>query len=192
MTDLVPFVGEPLGLDLVNTRPATPEGRVDLIGDLEGLKAWLGLEADRLPAALQQAAETLSDSDLAPVHAVREHATTLMTCLTNAEKPPQAALDGLNAAMRASPTVGGLVWEEPSVAMRASRSGPPGNQLAACLAESVAELAGSPQAGPLHQCEADDCVMLFVQTNARRRWCSAARCGNRMRVARYYRRSKAG
>jgi predicted RNA-binding Zn ribbon-like protein len=28
--------------------------------------------------------------------------------------------------------------------------------------------------------------MLFLPVNARRRWCSPAVCGNRVRVARYY------
>ncbi|MEU9839973.1 CGNR zinc finger domain-containing protein [Actinomadura sp. NPDC048032] len=39
-------------------------------------------------------------------------------------------------------------------------------------------------------CEADDCVLLFLPAHPRRRWCSAARCGNRVRVARHYRRHR--
>ncbi|MFF4211720.1 CGNR zinc finger domain-containing protein [Streptomyces sp. NPDC001796] len=34
--------------------------------------------------------------------------------------------------------------------------------------------------------------MLFLPAHPRRRWCSAARCGNRVRVARHYQRRKAG
>ncbi|MEV3921501.1 CGNR zinc finger domain-containing protein [Actinomadura coerulea] len=32
--------------------------------------------------------------------------------------------------------------------------------------------------------------MLFLPAHPRRRWCSAARCGNRVRVARHYRRHR--
>ncbi|MFD0573781.1 CGNR zinc finger domain-containing protein [Kitasatospora gansuensis] len=33
-------------------------------------------------------------------------------------------------------------------------------------------------------------MLLFRPVNPRRQWCSAARCGNRARVARHYRRQK--
>ncbi|MFD0515426.1 CGNR zinc finger domain-containing protein [Streptomyces aureus] len=33
-------------------------------------------------------------------------------------------------------------------------------------------------------------MLLFLPAHPRRRWCSAARCGNRARVARYYQRHK--
>jgi predicted RNA-binding Zn ribbon-like protein len=65
----------------------------------------------------------------------------------------------------------------------ASRAGP---RLAAALAESAVELLGSPAVARLKQCEADDCVLLFLPAHPRRRWCSPQRCGNRIRVARYY------
>jgi predicted RNA-binding Zn ribbon-like protein len=32
--------------------------------------------------------------------------------------------------------------------------------------------------------------MIFVATDARRKWCSSTTCGNRARVARHYQRSK--
>jgi predicted RNA-binding Zn ribbon-like protein len=57
-------------------------------------------------------------------------------------------------------------------------------------AEDAAALLAHPDAGLIRKCEAEDCVMLFVGNNARRRWCSATRCGNRVRVSRYYQRSK--
>ncbi|WP_371871358.1 CGNR zinc finger domain-containing protein [Phytohabitans rumicis] len=43
----------------------------------------------------------------------------------------------------------------------------------------------------VRQCEADDCVMLFLPAHPRRRWCSGACCGNRTRVAWHYQRHAA-
>jgi predicted RNA-binding Zn ribbon-like protein len=34
--------------------------------------------------------------------------------------------------------------------------------------------------------------MLFLPAHPRRRWCSPQLCGNRVRVARYYRRHRSG
>ncbi|MFG2003714.1 CGNR zinc finger domain-containing protein [Spirillospora sp. NPDC048911] len=72
------------------------------------------------------------------------------------------------------------------------REGPLGTRLAAILAEAAAELLTDPSFGRVRQCEADDCVMVFLPAHPRRRWCSPARCGNRARVARYYQRHKSG
>lgn len=58
-------------------------------------------------------------------------------------------------------------------------------QLLAPLAERVAELLSDPAIELVRQCEAEDCVLWFYdRTKAhRRRWCSAATCGNRHKVA---------
>ncbi|WP_442935215.1 CGNR zinc finger domain-containing protein [Micromonospora sp. CPCC 206061] len=61
---------------------------------------------------------------------------------------------------------------------------------AAWLAEAAAELLADPGVTTIRECEADACVMLFLPAHPRWRWCSAARCGNRARVARYYQRHK--
>ena len=57
-------------------------------------------------------------------------------------------------------------------------------------AEAAAGLLADPSVTKIRQCEADDCVLLFLPAHPRRRWCSAARCGNRVRVARHYQRHK--
>jgi hypothetical protein len=59
------------------------------------------------------------------------------------------------------------------------RHTPYGARLAAHLAEAAADLLTDPKADRVRACEAADCVMLFQPAHPRRRWCSAARCGNR-------------
>ena len=58
-------------------------------------------------------------------------------------------------------------------------------QVLAPLAEAAAELLADPAIELVRQCEAEDCVLWFYdRTKAhRRRWCSAATCGNRHKVA---------
>ncbi|MFD9096649.1 CGNR zinc finger domain-containing protein [Streptomyces collinus] len=183
MSDLVPLTGEPLALDLVNTRPAAG----DLLASPDGLRAWWTLEADRLPEG--PPTEVMA-ADLAGVLAVREHVARALARVRTGAEPAAADLAALNRAQRAAPAISELVWTGSAVTATRRRDGTPGVRLAACLAEAAAALLADPAATRIRECEADDCVMLFVATHPRRRWCAAARCGNRMRVARHYQRHK--
>ncbi|WP_426567290.1 CGNR zinc finger domain-containing protein [Streptomyces canus] len=184
MSDLVPLTGEPLALDLVNTRPAVG----DLLATPGDLRAWWSLQADRLP---EEVPLEVTAADLVAVQAVREHAARALDRVRRGDEPLVSDLEALNQAQRAAPAINELVWNGSAVAATRRRDGSPGRRLAASLAEAAAELLADPAVTGIRECEADDCVMLFLATHPRRRWCSAARCGNRMRVARHYHRHKA-
>ncbi|MFF4654434.1 CGNR zinc finger domain-containing protein [Streptomyces sp. NPDC001381] len=185
MNDLVPLTGEPLALDLVNTRPAAG----DLLATPSDLRAWWVLEADRLAEAVPQ---EVTDADLAAVRAVRDHVARALDRVRRGDPPPAADLAALNEAQRAAPAIDELAWDGSAVAVTRRREGSPGRRLAARLAEAAAALLADPAVTAIRECEADDCVMLFLAAHPRRRWCSASRCGNRVRVARHYQRHRAG
>ncbi len=187
--EVTPFVGEPLALDLVNTRPRVSAGAVDLIADGKGLRAWLELEKDRLSEVNPSDLVSISVKDLGHIHAVRDSLAMALDHRMRGLGLPAAAVEGLNAAMRAAPAVQRLEWGDPPL-LKSQREGSAAVRLAAFLAQDAAELLAGPGGQQIRKCEAEDCVMLFVGNNARRRWCSAARCGNRVRVSRYYQRSK--
>ncbi|MFD8726031.1 CGNR zinc finger domain-containing protein [Streptomyces sp. NPDC059629] len=185
MSDLVPLTGEPLALDLINTRPTVGD-QLATPGDLH---AWWVLQADRLPEAVPH---EVSAADLAAVQAVREHTARALDQVRRGEEPSVSDLEALNQAQRAASAIKELAWGGSVVTATRRREGSPGRRLAASLAEAAAELLADPEVTRIRKCEADDCVMLFLPTHPRRRWCSATRCGNRMRVARHYQRHKAG
>ncbi|MVU81971.1 hypothetical protein GPX89_32625 [Nocardia sp. ET3-3] len=184
MADLEPLIGEPLALDLVNTRPLG----ADLLETPERLADWLRLEADRLP---EPPPSHLTGGDLAAVHAVREHTASILDALFGGRRPPAAALRGLTDAQTAAPAVRRLDWNGDTVTETPARIGAPGARLAAHLADAAATLLTDPAVRRVKKCGADDCVMLFLPAHPRRQWCSPERCGNRVRVARYYHRHKA-
>ncbi|CAM5318197.1 CGNR zinc finger domain-containing protein [Streptomyces griseomycini] len=188
MRDSEPLTGEPLAIDLVNTRPADGEGRTDLLDTPQRLAAWLALEGDRLHG--EAGDPEPAEGDLAPVHAVRAHVEAVLHALLRGTEPAETHLRALTDAQRAAPAVRELTWGGTAVTATVRRSGPLGVRLAARLAEAAADLLTDPAIGRLKRCEANDCVMLFLPAHPRRRWCSADRCGNRMRVARYYQRHK--
>lgn len=184
MSTPVPPIGEPLALDLVNTRPTVG----DLLATPDDLRAWWALQADRLPEAVP---EEVTAADLAAVQAVREHTARALARVRRCEEPPVADVAGLNQAQRAAPAISELAWDGSAATATRRRDGSPGRRLAAWLAEAAAELLADPGVTKIRECEADDCVLLFLPAHPRRRWCSPARCGNRVRVARHYQRTKA-
>ncbi|WP_324604329.1 CGNR zinc finger domain-containing protein [Streptomyces sp. NRRL F-5126] len=58
-------------------------------------------------------------------------------------------------------------------------------QLLAAVAADAIDLLGSPVRADLRECEGETCDLLYLDTSRgrRRRWCSAAACGNRHHVA---------
>ncbi|MCM9079914.1 MULTISPECIES: CGNR zinc finger domain-containing protein [Streptomyces] len=182
MTVTFPLTGEPLALDLLNTEAATG----DLVADPAALTAWLAAQAGRLTPV-----DSVGEAEVAAVRAVREAARPALDAVRRGERPPAAALRALNEALAAAPSHRVLAWaEEGGITAAAHRPADPARRLAAELAEAVAELLTDPRAGQVRECEAHDCVLLFLPAHPRRRWCVASVCGNRARVARYYARHK--
>ncbi|HEY1094833.1 MAG TPA: CGNR zinc finger domain-containing protein [Glycomyces sp.] len=178
------LVGEPLALDLVNTRPAD----TDHLASIESLNAWLALETARFPDLAAFDADT--EAALATVVAVRTAVTAVVDALL-AERPvPTSAVEALNAAQRTAPAFTRLSLADSGFTAAKEHTGPSEHRLAARLAAAAAELLASEAIAKLKQCEADDCRLVFVPTHPKRRWCSAERCGNRVRVARYYRHNR--
>jgi len=57
------------------------------------------------------------------------------------------------------------------------------------LGQDAVELLTGPAAVRLRACNAPGCVLYFVKTHPRREWCSEG-CGNRVRAARHYQRTR--
>lgn len=179
-----PLIGEPLALDLVNTRPNTEHGPTDLLSTPAELRTWLDAQAGRLEPGVPD------EDDLALVQAVRDHVAAAVGQARQGRPPADESLQALIEAQRAAPAIRDLSWNGTAITATLRRDGSLGARLAAQLAESAADLLADPAITRVRPCEADDCVLLFLPAHPRRRWCSATRCGNRARVARYYQRHK--
>ncbi|GAA5155050.1 CGNR zinc finger domain-containing protein [Pseudonocardia eucalypti] len=172
-----PLVGEPLGLDLLNTVWLGRGGARDLLADEAGLRAWLtqaGLDAPvSEPARL--AAVTARE-------AIRAH-------LADPDSPAtRATLNEVLAWGRHRPLLDdtgapGAVAELVEADRRAG-------WLAAVDYLRLRER----DADRIRRCAHPDCVLYFYDTSPKRarRWCSMAGCGNRAKAARHYARAKEG
>ncbi len=181
------LTGEPLAIDLVNTRPNVDGQRIDLLATPAALAAWLAIEGTRVPTAVVSP----TAAHLAAVHEVRDAAEAALAAAREGHRPPAGALLALSTMLRRAPVYQDVAWQAGRVVADDRRVGAQPARLAADLAAATVELLAIESVADIRQCEAPGCVLLFLAANQRRRWCSAARCGNRVRVARYYQRHTA-
>ncbi|MER5861802.1 CGNR zinc finger domain-containing protein [Kitasatospora sp. NPDC002040] len=168
-----PLIGEPLSLDLLNTRWSATNPQ-DLLAAPGGYGIWLssaGL-ADRCP----------DDADgLAAVLAAREALAGLVRAAEEQREPEPTALNEVLAHGRIRHT---LTATGPAEAVEVDSPA----WLAAWLAAD--DYLGLLRQGPhrIKACAHETCILHFFDTsqNGRRRWCSMAVCGNRAKAARHY------
>lgn len=182
-----PLLGEPLSLDLVNTRVRRREGVVDLLDRPARMVAWLRAQRHRIAWT-----GPIDTNDLAALCALRETLDTLLRPPWRRTLPRVAALRSLNRILATPVPQPRLTWT--STGPR--RSPPPARARRAILLHQLALDASDLLAGPhpvrVRECAHPDCILLFVARDPRRRWCSSATCGNRARVARHYARGHGG
>lgn len=168
----------PRVIALVNSRLDRPHETEEHLPDAAAAGRWL---AEHFGGA---AGRTLSQEDFEAILRLRAAVRELIGNRIAGTGPGQAALAVLNGtAGRARKT------ERLTPAWSRETDYRPGEGTSralvplAILADEAIELLAS-DAG-LAECGADDCVMVFIRTDPRRRW-HDDRCGNRVRAARNY------
>jgi hypothetical protein len=170
-----PLVGEPLALDLLNTRWMKEGALQDLLTDVDGLGVWLtanGLDGGYLPD------------------------TRMLSHTLQARDALKAAVDGslregaplVDAVLRNGRILASLTAEGPRELPELSNPSWGPGWLAA---RNYLELL-STAPDRIRRCAHDACVLHFLDTsrNGTRRWCSMAACGNRAKASRHYARTK--
>ncbi|NBM18029.1 CGNR zinc finger domain-containing protein [Streptomyces sp. GC420] len=171
-----PLTGEPLSLDLLNTRWVRDGEPRDLLTDTEGLGVWLA--ANGLDSRF-----TADEPTLERLRRTRE------ALLAVVERPDDAAaarrLDAVLDQGRIRATLGPRgVGEETEFADPAWGPG------WTAAYDYLRLLRTAPDR--IRACAHEACVLHFFDTsrNGTRRWCSMAACGNRAKASRHYARSR--
>ncbi|HET8616981.1 MAG TPA: CGNR zinc finger domain-containing protein [Actinomycetales bacterium] len=165
-----PLTGEPLAVDLLNTRWREGGGReVDLLGTVRGLRQWLTeVELVHTPATEQ--------SRLAVTHT--------RDVLRRVVDGEAGAADQLNAVLARG------------VVVRMLDEGRPGERVLIAdhgwvaawrAAQSYLDLLAETPDG-VRRCASHDCILYFYDPTGRRRWCSMSGCGNRAKARRHHAR----
>ncbi|GAA4919806.1 CGNR zinc finger domain-containing protein [Streptomyces coeruleoprunus] len=173
-----PLVGEPVSLDLLNTRWVHDGAPQDLLTGVDGLAVWLA--STGLDARFTADAPTL-----AHLRAARD---ALAAVVDSPGDPRAGALlnDVLgHGRIRATLTAEGP-GEEPEFA------DPSWGPAWTAARDYLDLLRRAPDR--IRACAHEACVLHFFDTsrNGTRRWCSMAVCGNRAKASRHYARTKEG
>lgn len=128
---------------------------------------------------------------LTQVHATRAAMREIVEALVAARSAEPAALEAVNAVLRARP-VPELVVGEGSLAIGHRHKGEPLDEALAEVTQPLVALVEADEAGRLRICANDGCRWVFHDTSptGRRRWCSMASCGNRAKAARHRARKR--
>ncbi|MER5917986.1 ABATE domain-containing protein [Streptomyces sp. NPDC001982] len=191
------LLGEPLPVELMNSVTLDRGHTHDALDSDADATAWLRAVAHRLATESAINADHLSEDAVRPVaealRALRDALRHLAAEATEDPRPPATApeltrpeaITRLNALAHTWPE---LVWPADGHPSRAYRSpGTPADLAVQHIAHQAVELFTGPDCDRLRPCLAPNCLLFFVKNHARREWCSPT-CGNRMRVARHYRR----
>ena len=105
---------------------------------------------------------------------------------------PRASIDAINTLIGESSGVTKVVKTPRKFERRFESELNQPKQLLVPLAESAADLLCRGDFSRLKRCDNSKCAAFFYDTskNGLRRWCSGTECGNRMRVAEFYARSR--
>jgi predicted RNA-binding Zn ribbon-like protein len=186
-----PLLGEPLPLELANTRFVRPGGEQDGLSDPGELVDWLRRLGDRLPLApTEQELAATGREQLERARALRDALRTLLRAAADGAPLDPEATEVLNQAARSAPQ-----W--PELALQPAphtvqRSASPGVAAAlGAIARDAIGLFSDGRAQRLRACAAPGCMLFFYKDHPRRACCSP-RCSNRMRSARHYARHRAG
>lgn len=178
--------GEPLAVDLADTIITVHDPPADLLPDEAACRGWWDLQRDRLP-------EGAPPPPLAPTIELRRAVRDILDAHLMGGAPNAEAVELVNdVASRAaatrqlalSPSGWGVLNQWRAAADR------PHDIALAVVADSLIDLLVGPALGRLRRCQNPACSMLFVASDARRKFCTQNICANRTRVARHYRRHR--
>ncbi|MGW2802640.1 CGNR zinc finger domain-containing protein [Streptomyces sp. NPDC001269] len=199
VTTSAPLMGEPLPVELMNTITVDRGRTHDALDSDADAAAWLCAVAGRVGTETGISADQLDEDAVRPVagalRALRDSLRRLAAEATKDPRPPATApelelqrpqaISALNALAQAWPE---LVWPADGQPSRAYRGlGAAADLAVQLIAHQAVELFTGPDRDRLRPCLAPNCALFFVKNHARREWCSPT-CGNRVRVARHYRR----
>lgn len=181
------LLADNLALDFVNSEYGVGDQHHDCLTDDESVVSWLIRAGQLAPDFNEQAPQGL-------INAARELRQYVRAVIYAAMAKAPADLGVVNDILEKGHQQRRLEWDEDSQTYNivTRRRHCDSASLLEPVAGSLASLLTSEKFEFVRQCEAHDCVLLFhdLTKSHRRRWCSMATCGNRMKVAAFRSRQK--
>jgi predicted RNA-binding Zn ribbon-like protein len=189
-------LGGHAAMDFVNTRPVLSGEPVEWLASFDDLADWtigaglLGGDEDAAAARALRATQSDRDGAAGRARELREALREGLEALSRGRPAPAELVRAVNDALARR-----VVHDEVAGrgrALRLVRRFRPerADDLLTPIAGAVADLLCNVDPATLRRCGNPACVLWFVDARGRRRWCSMAVCGNRMKVAAFHRRRR--
>lgn len=191
------FLGGRLCLDYVNTKIVIHGELVDLLCDFERWITWqttAGIMGTTERKALARAWGDKAESmdALARAVAFRMELRKMAESVASHEPVPESAVGAINEVLRRGAVYGQLTPVGRGFVRKAHRDIRDPADLLVPIAEDATDLLCNGDRGRVRKCGSPACILFFYDTsrNRTRRWCSMDLCGNRAKVAAYFRRQR--
>jgi predicted RNA-binding Zn ribbon-like protein len=169
------LLGDAVWLDFVNTARGRVPSPPDLLPDESAVDRW----------ALAQSLDSLNGDrpSLTEVLSFREHLAALAEALHSGLQPPAGSITAINEQLASTGGIHQLTRISGEWRLRFAPSRRP------AVLEAIAQSAAACLADPLlfvRRCAGETCSLFFIDDslNQGRRWCSAAVCGQQVRIER--------
>jgi predicted RNA-binding Zn ribbon-like protein len=192
------FIGGRLCVDFANTvySPGGSSGTLggfdDVVAFLEAAGAVNSGEARRL-RTLARESPRLGATAFARALTLRDMLRALLAALAAGEPVRRQWVELVNGILRSDLGYPQLVARGGGWSLAPMASGEDPLAALVPIARSAAELIQQGRGAPVRKCASPKCVLYYYDASrtGRRRWCSMAVCGNRMKVAAHARRRRA-
>ena len=193
------FLGDHPCLDFVNTKLIRRGKPADLLTSFPDLASWAAeagiltrSETDEAIRRWSRAPE--GDKTFREAIRFRKSLRDMVEKIADHKKVPAETIRSINRFLSRSKRYEEVLSSRGRFQLGTRRKLDHPVQLLSAIAETAAHLLCFTQLRLIARCENPKCVLYFYDEtkNHTRRWCSMSGCGNRMKVAAYYRRHKSG
>jgi predicted RNA-binding Zn ribbon-like protein len=191
------FVGNQLALDFLNTKPVLAEGPKELLPDVDALIRWLLASGILIGEKGKALARKWSRTPQAAVFLrgllkFRERLRATVIRQEAGGSVSNAFIAELNSLLKQHPGIIALQRKRNRLGLATAFKPEQPSDVWAPIAIAVAELLSDISPWRVRKCEG--CIVHFLDTSKKgsRRWCSMNICGNKIKVAAYQQRKRAG
>lgn len=184
-----PLISGHLSFDLVNTEIVRHGTRYDLLNSEEDVINWVMVLLDQNylhQLQLSPDIETWAAESLPKLKKVRSFLREGYERMADGEGLPSRWVKHLEDLTEKAP----LAYQVINGELLPVPVGKPVDALISLIALDALNLFATGKLKSVHRCANPACVLLFMNTSGRRKWCSMKICGNREKVSRHQHRKK--
>ena len=190
------FVGKQGCIDFINTEVIDQGRKVDMLDTFSDLLSWMVTAKMLTPTRASKVENEWSSArGLAALNGAKGFRGIMRQVvdeLAHRKAVPQVAVSEINQRLQAGSAFPQVFRKGRGFERRLECDFTEPAHLLARLADSAADLVCNHDLSLVKKCKNPACILYFYDTtkNHRRNWCSMAICGNRMKVAAFYLRSR--